>query len=113
MAKNLLKNPQWGRAISIESISLKKLLDFWELTENGGSQWKVEEMPGDCGSDWGLDGVTKYFATSFELCLKRQVIDLLAEDYSSEQLDAQPPVTVEELVRKSRGDALHTPSVSV
>ncbi|KAF3855759.1 hypothetical protein F7725_016482 [Dissostichus mawsoni] len=69
-------------------------MEFWELTENGGSQWKVEEMPGDCGSDSGLDGVTKYFATSFELCLKRQVIDLLAEDYSSEQLDAQPPVTM-------------------
>ncbi|XP_033934777.1 F-box only protein 2 [Pseudochaenichthys georgianus] len=85
MAKNLLKNP-----------SGEELLDFWELTENGGSQWKVEEMPGDCGSDCGLDGVTKYFATSFELCLKRQVIDLLAEDYSSEQLDAQPPVTVED-----------------
>lgn len=30
------------------------------------------------------------------LCLKRQVIDLLAEGYSSKQLDAQPPVTVED-----------------
>ncbi|KAG7243029.1 hypothetical protein INR49_016795 [Caranx melampygus] len=30
------------------------------------------------------------------LCLKRQVIDLLAEGYTSEQLDAQPPVKVED-----------------
>ena len=30
------------------------------------------------------------------LCLKRQVIDLLAEGYSPEQLDAQPAVHVED-----------------
>lgn len=30
------------------------------------------------------------------LCLKRQVIDLLAEGYTLEQLDAQPPVKVED-----------------
>ncbi|KAM9361765.1 F-box only protein 2 isoform 2-T2 [Symphorus nematophorus] len=71
-------------------------LDYWDLTENGGSQWKVEDMPGDCGYDFCNDSVTKYFATSFELCLKRQVIDLIAEGYSSEQLDGQPAVTVED-----------------
>lgn len=41
-------------------------LEFWELTENGGSQWKVEEMPGDCGYEFCNSEVTKYFATSFE-----------------------------------------------
>ncbi|KAL3977743.1 DNA helicase MCM8 [Sarotherodon galilaeus] len=85
MARNLLKNP-----------SGEEELNFWELIENGGSQWKVEDMPGDCGHDFCSEGVTKYFATSFELCLKRQVIDLLAEGFSSEQLDAQPPVTVQD-----------------
>ena len=30
------------------------------------------------------------------LCLKRQVIDLMAEGYSSEQLDAQPVVNMED-----------------
>lgn len=30
------------------------------------------------------------------LCLKRQVIDLLAEGYTSEQLDAEPAVKVED-----------------
>ncbi|XP_041837204.1 F-box only protein 2 isoform X2 [Melanotaenia boesemani] len=58
--------------------------------------WKVEEMPGDFGHDFYNDGVTKYFVTSFELCIKRQVVDLLAEGYSSDQLDAQPVVTVED-----------------
>ncbi|CAK6958762.1 F-box only protein 2 isoform X2 [Scomber scombrus] len=85
MTRNLLKNP-----------SGEEQLEFWELTENGGSQWKVEDMPGDCGHDFCNDGVTKYFATSFELCLKRQVIDLLDEGYSGEQLDAQPTVSVED-----------------
>lgn len=41
-------------------------LEFWDLTENGGSQWKVEEMPGDCGYEFCNGEVTKYFATSFE-----------------------------------------------
>ncbi|KAM9410629.1 F-box only protein 2 isoform 1-T2 [Pholidichthys leucotaenia] len=85
MARNLLKNP-----------SGEEQLEFWELTENGGCCWTVEDMPGDCGHEFSSDGVTKYFATSFELCLKRQVIDLLAEGYSSEQLDAAPVVMVQD-----------------
>ncbi|KAM9758753.1 F-box only protein 2 isoform 1-T1 [Menidia menidia] len=85
MAKNLLKNPNG-----------EEQLEFWELTENGGSQWRVEEMPGDCGYDFCNDAVTSYFVTSFELCLKRQMIDLMAEGFSPEQLDAQPAVTVED-----------------
>lgn len=85
MAKNLLKNPCG-----------EEELEFWELTENGGSQWKVEDMPGDCGYNFCYDCVTKYFATSFELCMKRQVIDMLAEGYTDEQLDAEPVVTVED-----------------
>uniref|UniRef100_A0AAV2M3J7 FBA domain-containing protein n=1 Tax=Knipowitschia caucasica TaxID=637954 RepID=A0AAV2M3J7_KNICA len=83
MSRNLLKNPSGDEE-----------LEFWELTENGGSQWKVEEMPGDCGHDFVNDQVTKYFATSFEPCLKRQVIDLLEEGYSADDLDAQPQVNV-------------------
>ncbi|XP_017279182.1 F-box only protein 2 [Kryptolebias marmoratus] len=85
MARNLLKNPNGDEQ-----------LDFWELTENGGNEWKVEDMPGDCGHDFCNEDVTKYFATSFELCLKRQVIDLIEEGYTSDQLDAQPAVTAED-----------------
>uniref|UniRef100_A0A8C6SQN2 Zgc:175088 n=1 Tax=Neogobius melanostomus TaxID=47308 RepID=A0A8C6SQN2_9GOBI len=84
MSRNLLKNPNGDED-----------LEFWELTENGGSQWKVEDLPGDCGHDFtGQDGVSKYFATSFELCLKRQVINLLDEEYSAEVLDEQPLVNI-------------------
>lgn len=85
MPRNLLKNPNG-----------EGQLDFWELTENGGSEWKVEDMPGDCGFEFCNDQVTKYFATSYELCLKRQDIDLISEGYSEEELDNQPPVIVED-----------------
>ncbi|XP_063072694.1 F-box only protein 2 [Engraulis encrasicolus] len=85
MARNLLKNPCG-----------EEQMEHWELTENGGSEWVVQDMPGDCGHSFGDDGVTKYFATSFELCLKRQVVDLVSEEYSPEELDTQPAVTVED-----------------
>ncbi|KAI4827455.1 hypothetical protein KUCAC02_030847, partial [Chaenocephalus aceratus] len=78
MAKNLLKNP-----------SGEELLDFWELTENGGSQWKVEEMPGDCGSDCGLDGAVS----------EEQVIGLLVGGVitpSGAGWTLKPPVNVED-----------------
>lgn len=58
--------------------------------------WKVEDMPADCGPAFCNDGVSKYFVTSFELCLKRQTINLLEEGYSAEQLDNQPLVTVKD-----------------
>ncbi|XP_031424080.1 F-box only protein 2 isoform X2 [Clupea harengus] len=85
MAKNLLKNPCG-----------EEQMDFWELTENGGSQWRVEDMPGDCGHSISDDDIKQYFATSFELCLKRQVVDLVAEGYTPEDLDTQPVVNVED-----------------
>ncbi|KAJ8360567.1 hypothetical protein SKAU_G00170920 [Synaphobranchus kaupii] len=85
MAKNLLKNPCG-----------EEQLESWELTENGGSEWRVEEMPGDCGHTYCDEAVTKYFATSFELCLKKQVVDLLAEGFLPDNLDAQPAVAVED-----------------
>ncbi|KAJ3603004.1 hypothetical protein NHX12_030748 [Muraenolepis orangiensis] len=85
MAQNLLKNPNG-----------EEDLEFWELTENGGSEWKVEDLPGDCGYEFGSEEVTKYFATSFERCLKKQEIDLLADGYTPETLDSQPAVTVED-----------------
>ncbi|KAF5901047.1 F-box only protein 2-like, partial [Clarias magur] len=70
--------------------------EFWELTENGGNEWRVEDMPGDCGHDFINSAVTKYFTTSFELCLKKQVIDLVAEGYDPDDLDNQPAVTIED-----------------
>ncbi|KAM9444310.1 F-box only protein 2 isoform 1-T2 [Clarias gariepinus] len=85
MARNILRNPNGDEGFK-----------FWELTENGGNEWHVEDMPGDCGHDFINNAVTKYFTTSFELCLKKQVIDLVAEGYDPGDLDSQPAVTIED-----------------
>ncbi|XP_060766696.1 F-box only protein 2 [Neoarius graeffei] len=86
MARNLLKNPS-GEADG---------MDFWDVTENGGKGWFLEDMPGDCGHEFSDETVTKYFCTSFELCLKNQMIDLVAEGYAPDDLDNQPAVTVQD-----------------
>ncbi|XP_077105800.1 F-box only protein 2-like [Ranitomeya variabilis] len=83
MAKNLIKNPCG-----------EEDLEHWELVENGGDEWKVEDLPGDCGAPFPSDGVSKYFVTSFELCKKSQLIDLLQEGFTEEVLDAQPNIVV-------------------
>uniref|UniRef100_W5ML43 FBA domain-containing protein n=1 Tax=Lepisosteus oculatus TaxID=7918 RepID=W5ML43_LEPOC len=83
--RNLLKNP-CGEG----------QMEFWEITENGGNEWRVEEMPGDCGSAFCDEAVKTFFVTSFERCLKKQEVDLLAEEYSPEELDAQPAIEVED-----------------
>uniref|UniRef100_A0A3P8ZNT8 FBA domain-containing protein n=1 Tax=Esox lucius TaxID=8010 RepID=A0A3P8ZNT8_ESOLU len=83
--RNLLKNPAGAEQ-----------LELWKLKRNGGDGWCVGDLPEDCAYDFGDDKVTKYFATSFELCQKKQVIDLLAEGYTPDYLDAQPPVTVKD-----------------
>ncbi|KAJ7997452.1 hypothetical protein DPEC_G00229150 [Dallia pectoralis] len=120
-ARNLLKNPA-GNGASLEgsdecsslrcagdpqnfNIPVGNLLknsagedqmEFWKLRRNGGDGWNVGDLPEDCGYDFGGERLTKYFATSYETCLKKQVIDLLAEGYSPEVLDAQPAVTVKD-----------------
>ncbi|XP_073441149.1 F-box only protein 2 isoform X1 [Dendrobates tinctorius] len=83
MAKNLIKNPCG-----------EEDLEHWEVVENGGDEWKVEDLPGDCGAPFPSDGVSKYFVTSFELCKKSQLIDLLQEGFTEEVLDAQPNIVV-------------------
>ncbi|XP_040286360.1 F-box only protein 2-like [Bufo bufo] len=83
MARNLIKNPCG-----------EEELEYWEDIQNGGDGWKIEAIPGDCGADIPCDGVSKYFASSFECCSKTQVIDLLNEGYTEEVLDAQPNIVV-------------------
>ncbi|XP_066528301.1 F-box only protein 2-like isoform X2 [Hoplias malabaricus] len=83
--KNLLKNPNGDDG-----------LKYWELIKNGGDRWKVEDMPGDCGPAFIDKTVTKYFTTSYQMCLKQQVVDLLEEGLTAEELDRGSPVTVED-----------------
>ncbi|XP_062866203.1 F-box only protein 6-like [Trichomycterus rosablanca] len=86
MARNLLKNPNGDEGMA-----------FWKLTKNGGNGWKVENMPEDHRYNFFAGAVSKYFTTSFELCLKTQEIDLVAEGYDPRVLDTQKvTVTVQD-----------------
>ncbi|KAG8568445.1 hypothetical protein GDO81_014004 [Engystomops pustulosus] len=89
MARNLIKNPCG-----------EEELEHWEEVENGGDGWKVEELPGDCGAAFPSDGISKYFASSFEQCSKTQVIDLLKHGYSNEFLDSQPNIMISDWYAK-------------
>ncbi|KAM9299259.1 F-box only protein 2-like [Gastrophryne carolinensis] len=83
MARNLIKN-NCG----------EEELECWEILQEGGDGWKVEEVPGDCGAEFPDNGAHKYFASSFDWCSKSQLIDLLAEGFTEEALDAQPNIVV-------------------
>ncbi|XP_075459592.1 F-box only protein 2 isoform X2 [Ascaphus truei] len=66
-------------------------LEFWEDVQNGGDGWKIEELPGDNGQEFPIEGIDKCFASSFQWCTKSQVIDLLAEGYWEELMDTDQP----------------------
>ncbi|XP_039611934.1 F-box only protein 2 isoform X2 [Polypterus senegalus] len=84
--RNLVKNPCGNDQFN-----------HWEIIENGGSMWRVEEMPGDCGYDFPDSSILTYFVTSFEICLKEQTIDLVSEGYTEEILDSvQPKIEVQD-----------------
>ncbi|XP_041129000.1 F-box only protein 2-like isoform X2 [Polyodon spathula] len=98
--RNLIQNPHGAEQ-----------LEGWEITENGGCQWRVEELPGDCGKEFPDETVQSYFATSFELCLKKQLVDLRAEGCSEELLDTvQPKIMVQDWALRLR---LHLPAMCV
>ncbi|XP_069500327.1 uncharacterized protein [Ambystoma mexicanum] len=60
-------------------------LSHWEV-DHGGDGWAVVET-GCCHVGAG----TRAFSSSFEWCTKWQVIDLLAEGFSEEELDEHQP----------------------
>ncbi|XP_073732468.1 F-box only protein 6-like [Misgurnus anguillicaudatus] len=77
MPGNLLKNPHGDEGFS-----------NWELTKNDGDKWQIHTMPDD--------SVASYFCTSFQPCLKKQVIILLQSGYDAAYLDSAPEVTVKD-----------------
>ncbi|KAM9036393.1 F-box only protein 2 [Sarcophilus harrisii] len=80
--------------------------ESWGDIEHGGDGWKVEEIPGDCGSEFTEDeNVKKCFVTSFGWCRKAQVVDLRAEGYWEELLDTTQPSIVVKDWYSSRSDA--------
>ncbi|XP_040211970.1 F-box only protein 6-like [Rana temporaria] len=83
LKRNLIKNP-----------SALEGLQNWSIDENGGSQWKVEDLPGGEGEMFPNTSVQKYFVTSNQTCKKSQLIDLKKEGFSAEILDKFQPAII-------------------
>eukprot|EP00071_Canis_lupus_P004747 XP_005618058.1 F-box only protein 6 [Canis lupus familiaris] len=83
LRRNLLRNP-----------CAEEDMKSWQIDCNGGDEWKVESLPGDHGTDFPDSKVKKYFVTSYEMCLKSQLVDLKAEGYWEELLDTVRPEIV-------------------
>ncbi|XP_078281301.1 F-box only protein 2 [Rhinoraja longicauda] len=83
---NLIKNPCG-----------EEEFNFWELTDNDGNGWNVEDLPGDSGKPFPDQRIQKYFVTSFEWCRKTQLINLVSEGFDAEELDSlQPAISVKD-----------------
>lgn len=86
LQRNLLRNP-----------CAEENLRSWQIDANGGDEWKVEDLPGEHGTSFPDARVTKYFVTSFGMCLKSQMVDLKAEGYWEELLDTfRPDIVVKD-----------------
>ncbi|XP_043080069.1 F-box only protein 44-like [Puntigrus tetrazona] len=74
--RNLLKNPR-----------AEEEFRGWKIVQNGGDCWKVEDLIENPNSP----KISKYFVTSYWLCLKQQLIDLRKEGYSAAFMDQLQP----------------------
>lgn len=55
-----------NQAHRVSSLPFAEGLQHWGEVENGGDGWKIEELPGDFGTEFPSEEVHKYFVTSFE-----------------------------------------------
>lgn len=86
LQRNLLRNP-----------CAEEGMLAWQIDTEGGNYWKVESLPGDHGTDFPDRKVKKYFVTSYEMCLKSQLVDLVANGYWKELLDTfRPDIVVKD-----------------
>ncbi|ROL53230.1 F-box only protein 44 [Anabarilius grahami] len=74
--RNLLKNPR-----------AEDEFNGWTIVRNGGDYWTVE----DNSIEIPNHTVPKYFVTSYQLCLKQQLIDLKKEGYNAAFMDQVQP----------------------
>ncbi|XP_022104226.1 F-box only protein 6-like [Acanthaster planci] len=89
-SRNLIKNPSGKDGLEAG----------WIITSNGGHGWLVETSSGGSGVKPERllaisEGFPHHFVTSYEWCVRHQLIDLVAEGCSEALLDeAQPDVWV-------------------
>uniref|UniRef100_A0ABM5ENW4 F-box only protein 6 n=1 Tax=Pogona vitticeps TaxID=103695 RepID=A0ABM5ENW4_9SAUR len=84
--RNLIKNP-----------CAEEGFNSWVKEVSGGDKWKIEELPGAHGRAFPLPHVRKYFVTSYEPCMKNQLITLKAEGYGNQLMDEiRPDIVVKD-----------------
>uniref|UniRef100_A0A8C5QFR2 F-box protein 44 n=1 Tax=Leptobrachium leishanense TaxID=445787 RepID=A0A8C5QFR2_9ANUR len=70
---------------------------YWKIDENGGDQWKIEELPGEHGQGLPSENATKFFVTSYGSCKKSQRIELKKKGYSDNLMDLiQPDIVIKD-----------------
>ncbi|XP_069804088.1 F-box only protein 44-like [Dendropsophus ebraccatus] len=68
---------------------------FWKIEQNGGDEWKIEDLPGEHGQELPDKDVTKYFVTSYWPCKKSQLINLKKMGYGKKIMDlVQPDIVI-------------------
>ncbi|KAI1892477.1 hypothetical protein AGOR_G00133820 [Albula goreensis] len=78
--RNLLKNP-----------SAEERLNGWQIVENGGDRWNVENMT----VPYPDETVKKFFVTSYHACRKAQLINLEKQGYGPAFMDEiQPDIVI-------------------
>jgi hypothetical protein len=70
-------------------------LNDWEILENGGDQWAVEDGP---AASCPGKPVRYNFVTSYEWDVKAQTIDLIAEGFNPDFLDERPGIQISEWI---------------
>ncbi|KAG8235192.1 hypothetical protein J437_LFUL014156 [Ladona fulva] len=81
-----------------------KLL-YWDKVVNVGNGWEVQETPNGADPlpkttngmkilDFGKNSCC--FATPGEMCMKEQVVDLMGQGFTAEDLDKQPIIKISE-----------------
>ncbi|XP_066493987.1 F-box only protein 6-like isoform X1 [Tiliqua scincoides] len=80
LKRNLIRNP-----------CAEDAFNSWSFQSNEGNEWKVEELPGDCGKDFPHPHIRKYFVTSYGPCVKFQLFSLKDEGYWDELMDETRP----------------------
>ncbi|XP_060541256.1 F-box only protein 6-like isoform X1 [Pantherophis guttatus] len=84
LKRNLIKNP-----------CAEEGFDAWEKESDEGNGWKIEQLPGDHGRNFLLPHIQKYFVTSYDSCMKRQLITLRDHGYGDRLMDeARPDIVV-------------------
>lgn len=90
----ICKKKPFGRNL-IKNHSGEKLYKHWEITREGGDSWVVENPPVGVpplpSDDPILEGKQHCFTTSYQFCVKRQIIDLEKEGLIPYVLDNLKP----------------------